>query len=1569
MSSEKYPKKITDVKSKINDDEISMCFICSSQSLPEQWKYHKKKEEHLLTLPYFTKNFADYSSDQIKCKLCKDLIPKNLLKNHAVEKHQLMPWYRPADEFVIYFKNFIRPIGNYYYCYLCTKKHKSWHLSLTHVGGKKHQKRLKTYTRLININKAALLSDPDLCKDLAINDIYPFKFTQLQCFSCEEIIDGYETSAEHIASKVHKDKFAKKSRNDIEILSMEERLSWEKSSDINRSKRFTTVGTKTINDDNSGDNNYCDIKSSNSTRSSASRMKIVLKRFTNFIGHGIYNFYCFLRNAALNETDNPASNDQLEIDTNNQVSERDPLLSEYENPDICEYFKNYIFFKNLILEKKHERDFYCFLCQIQLSFEFFPSNIMEHMEDSNHQNLMKENKNIKNIANDLLCTPTFVDLLWMENIDQIDNSSLHCFTCSCSFSSYLHAQEHLDREHSIKPENSLDQAVESVDSFETGDNKMSLNKPDNSVSIDQSVISTGTQISETNSTLSEESPESSSSELNNLFLDEFFKTYIFKGFSDDYYCFLCHKKFPFKFFPSNVKEHIEDANHQNLLKKSKDVKNIADESLCTKNFVELLSRTNIFQVDNSLLYCFTCSCFIRSYFQAQEHLDLEHITKHRNLLNQVFESVHSSETNSKSFLNETDNSVVISSNYSRVSKSKMIPMIETESVFYQYFDNFIFKDFKDYICHLCNKSLPSIVAVMEHMNNVNHQDELANQKKIIIFINTVPREPNVYEKLVRNNIFPFNFRFMKCFTCNTIFFSYKYAERHINSQQHLAYHGPILITSSKSVRQRPNLCPPEVLSNDLSAATSSQSSTCELILWDSARTEVESESLIPLPARSKEKKDLSSNALPLDLYQYNDAKKYSVHCDFCRKRVNSRVLLHVHLSSHFWQLFTDDNIKDLKSLVNLDSGILINFSGGTFCDGQVIPRVITGREDRSKIKNVSKAMKNRNLKNSVAYETRNKKRRKIKLKDLDIDQNDIEKKIDIYKIDEELCHSIQLSLNRVCIINKEEIYCMVCREKVTFSLRIVYEHFRSVQHSYFLMQMVQDHTKFESEPNELSDLHLAREMMEDKSDRHVVCYVCDPVKPFLIPNNIDALTIHIKLFKHQDKMHKLKNNLRQFISNFYSRLEYSWYNAQSYWCVVCTVQFRLENRFHKHLNSSAHQKKCAKFVTSENFVCDFCSTCGILLYGFKNTFTYHANCQFHRYYADKSFYLITRLPTAAEELLINAEQVMTIKLEELDEEAETMRKNEQLLLDDLKNTTSDYIDVKIHPFGSRITGLGSKNSDLDIFLDCDDLYYKGTVSDDISYYLKEVEHSLKQNESIWTIQRVITDCRIPIIKLVHQPTGIDCDLSFTSGLTTENTKLIKMYLDKYSLCKKLILFIKDWINICNLSGEDGISSYAIAWMVIYYLQTKFILPSVADLIKLEGKSCMISGWETGVSKSFTLLDITNDSSFKNLLRGFFIMCAGFDYRNNIFCPLLGRPIRKVDFIVPASLTNLPVEMLPYKNYIKKNKNLDAFRSDAAICVQDPFDLSHNLTKAVKKSTMHRFKTYCSLSTQKLMDNK
>jgi len=37
----------------------------------------------------------------------------------------------------------------------------------------------------------------------------------------------------------------------------------------------------------------------------------------------------------------------------------------------------------------------------------------------------------------------------------------------------------------------------------------------------------------------------------------------------------------------------------------------------------------------------------------------------------------------------------------------------------------------------------------------------------------------------------------------------------------------------------------------------------------------------------------------------------------------------------------------------------------------------------------------------------------------------------------------------------------------------------------------------------------------------------------------------------------------------------------------------------------------------------------------------------------------------------------------------------------------------------------------------------------------------------------ITKAHVPIVKFVHVPTGLSCDLSFKSGISTHNTKLVR----------------------------------------------------------------------------------------------------------------------------------------------------------------------------------------------------
>lgn len=125
-------------------------------------------------------------------------------------------------------------------------------------------------------------------------------------------------------------------------------------------------------------------------------------------------------------------------------------------------------------------------------------------------------------------------------------------------------------------------------------------------------------------------------------------------------------------------------------------------------------------------------------------------------------------------------------------------------------------------------------------------------------------------------------------------------------------------------------------------------------------------------------------------------------------------------------------------------------------------------------------------------------------------------------------------------------------------------------------------------------------------------------------------------------------------------------------------------------------------------------------------------------------------------------------------------------------------------------------------------------------------------------------------------------------------------------------------------------------------------------------SNFISGWETGVAQP---KDNKSEQPISTLLLGFFKFYANFDYRHYIICPLIGQRVAKEDF---TDIKMLPEEMKPYINHLQTSEKPEHFRIYSPLCVQDPFDLSHNLTKTVSSIILKHFKQYCQDSSSFLL---
>lgn len=60
-----------------------------------------------------------------------------------------------------------------------------------------------------------------------------------------------------------------------------------------------------------------------------------------------------------------------------------------------------------------------------------------------------------------------------------------------------------------------------------------------------------------------------------------------------------------------------------------------------------------------------------------------------------------------------------------------------------------------------------------------------------------------------------------------------------------------------------------------------------------------------------------------------------------------------------------------------------------------------------------------------------------------------------------------------------------------------------------------------------------------------------------------------------------------------------------------------------------------------------------------------------------------------------------------------------------------------------------------------------------SFYMDITKKCLQEDKDIWDVQEILKKIKIPIIRLRHRQTGLQCDLSFSNGLSVENTKLIR----------------------------------------------------------------------------------------------------------------------------------------------------------------------------------------------------
>ncbi|XP_047363605.1 terminal uridylyltransferase Tailor-like isoform X4 [Vespa velutina] len=434
-----------------------------------------------------------------------------------------------------------------------------------------------------------------------------------------------------------------------------------------------------------------------------------------------------------------------------------------------------------------------------------------------------------------------------------------------------------------------------------------------------------------------------------------------------------------------------------------------------------------------------------------------------------------------------------------------------------------------------------------------------------------------------------------------------------------------------------------------------------------------------------------------------------------------------------------------------------------------------------------------------------------------------------------------------------------------------------------------------------------------------------------------------------------------------------------YFCCICNEIISKKDLMLKHVNTKSHIKASEIFIKyfqvakSVTIKCKICQVTGSwklvkhhvemhkLTPWYEPKDKYKCKTPKHQYMISCGTYVTNKFPSEVERFLMSFEE-NTEELLKFSLIAEKAKENK--ILTCLKtDTISAFNKVEAYAYGSRICGSGLPDSDINIFLDCLNTYNgKDVCSKQLKATVKTINSILLSKPSVWHVNEIILDDRIAIMKVWYIPMKLHCTISFKNGLDVESTNLIKHFNETYLPCRKLILILKKWLSFCGISGFPCISNYALTWCIIFYLQIMFILPSITELIQENNKSKLIDGWQTGVSYEFSARK-TFKFPFVKLLSGFFIFYAEFDYRRHIICPLLGKPIERKIF---TDLSLLPNDMAPYVQYVRNAKNPKLFCL-TPMCVQDPFNLSDNLTVMVEKSTLNNFRIFCSKSAETLID--
>ncbi|ALC43445.1 mkg-p, partial [Drosophila busckii] len=283
--------------------------------------------------------------------------------------------------------------------------------------------------------------------------------------------------------------------------------------------------------------------------------------------------------------------------------------------------------------------------------------------------------------------------------------------------------------------------------------------------------------------------------------------------------------------------------------------------------------------------------------------------------------------------------------------------------------------------------------------------------------------------------------------------------------------------------------------------------------------------------------------------------------------------------------------------------------------------------------------------------------------------------------------------------------------------------------------------------------------------------------------------------------------------------------------------------------------------------------------------------------------------------------------------------------------------VKVYPFGSLVTGLALKNSDIDLYLEL--------MPDDLSPplgnrgFYNAILAYVRRTPSHFTNVFAIRNARVPIIRFRHVASWITIDINVCSPNSTYNSRFVAALMNFDVRIRQLCLFLKIWTKKLRIVGSGSMTSYCLIVLIIYALQKQGYLPAIKKL-QVNCAAHQVDGVNfvydlkriPGLPKKLTAYD---------LIAAFFAFYSDMDFTDKLLSPYIAQELKLPEAIeTVGGFPEYEAQMQQIK--VATGVTPDPIKYKRDICVQDPFELQYNVAQSIAPTNLTYFKYCVDLAT-------